>query len=293
MSSDPLLMTSGIPEKETYTALLGSPYFKQLEFESDTFVQVLGNSPVSISRSWPWPFDGFHTWSRQWEYPFCLSHLARWRRTTRASGSPTLVDVGSGLSFLPPYLNERGWRVHCCDNDPNLVPYFRDGGPSSVCHFALSNLTAAGFKDAAFDAVVCLSVLEHVSMQHRREALAELLRVLRPGGQMIVTYDIALDPAPGELSLDDARDIVRFIEESAGIDLAEPRGSLHGLAESPGRFLTTNWVKRENPSLLPWKHSLRHLLGSIVRVRWPSRPFKSLTVFCLAFVKPDRPDIHR
>ena len=41
------------------------------------------------------------------------------------------------------------------------------------------------FDDDAFDFVTCLDVIEHV--EHDRVALTELLRVTRPGGQLLVT----------------------------------------------------------------------------------------------------------
>jgi len=40
------------------------------------------------------------------------------------------------------------------------------------------------FEDASFDAVVCVSVLEHVT--HPQDAIAELRRVLKPGGKIFV-----------------------------------------------------------------------------------------------------------
>jgi ubiquinone/menaquinone biosynthesis C-methylase UbiE len=44
------------------------------------------------------------------------------------------------------------------------------------------------FPDASFDVVVCAEVLEHIPAPDREPALGEMLRVLRPGGRMIVTF---------------------------------------------------------------------------------------------------------
>lgn len=47
------------------------------------------------------------------------------------------------------------------------------------------DLRALTFPDAGFDAVVCLDVLEHIEAVDR--ALAEIARVLRPGGVLVAT----------------------------------------------------------------------------------------------------------
>jgi SAM-dependent methyltransferase len=63
--------------------------------------------------------------------------------------------------------------------DAGELPHGRQGGP--VRGDALS----LPFADAAFDCVVASEVLEHV--WDDRGAIAELVRVLRPGGRMAVT----------------------------------------------------------------------------------------------------------
>lgn len=47
---------------------------------------------------------------------------------------------------------------------------------------------ALPFEASSFDVVLCLEMLEHVPADARRPALAEMLRVLRPGGRLIVSF---------------------------------------------------------------------------------------------------------
>jgi SAM-dependent methyltransferase len=42
------------------------------------------------------------------------------------------------------------------------------------------------FEDARFDCVTCIEVLEHIPADRRKAALAEMHRVLRPGGSLIL-----------------------------------------------------------------------------------------------------------
>lgn len=62
-----------------------------------------------------------------------------------------------------------------------------DYGPAIDRH---DDVEALDFPDAAFNAVVCWSVLEHVP--HPQRAIAEMLRVLRPGGTIWVQLPFLL-----------------------------------------------------------------------------------------------------
>jgi SAM-dependent methyltransferase len=48
--------------------------------------------------------------------------------------------------------------------------------------------TALPLEDASFDAVLCVEVFEHLGEEEREPALREMVRVLRPGGRLILTF---------------------------------------------------------------------------------------------------------
>ena len=48
--------------------------------------------------------------------------------------------------------------------------------------------TALPVEDGSFDAVLCLEVLEHLRRDEREPALREMVRALRPGGRLIITF---------------------------------------------------------------------------------------------------------
>ncbi|HZV22366.1 MAG TPA: class I SAM-dependent methyltransferase [Luteimonas sp.] len=62
------------------------------------------------------------------------------------------------------------------------------GGPRWV---RCEDVTALSFRDRAFDAIVTMDVLEHVP--DYRRALAEFVRVLRPGGVLLLTVPFYSD----------------------------------------------------------------------------------------------------
>jgi 2-polyprenyl-3-methyl-5-hydroxy-6-metoxy-1,4-benzoquinol methylase len=52
-------------------------------------------------------------------------------------------------------------------------------------HLAAADVTALPFKDRRFDLVICSEVLEHIA--NHRQAIREVVRVLRPGGHLAVS----------------------------------------------------------------------------------------------------------
>jgi predicted SAM-dependent methyltransferase len=53
------------------------------------------------------------------------------------------------------------------------------------------NLEAASIAANAFDAIICIHVLEHVTED--RKAMQELFRVLKPGGWALISAPLSLD----------------------------------------------------------------------------------------------------
>lgn len=58
----------------------------------------------------------------------------------------------------------------------------------------VEDATALSYPDASFDNVVCVSVLEHIGHEQDAVALHEMWRVLRPGGILHLTTDVAETP---------------------------------------------------------------------------------------------------
>jgi SAM-dependent methyltransferase len=144
-----------------------------------------------------WEADTLHTWARAWEYAYAAYHVGGEQR--RAGAPLTLVDFGSGSTFFPFAMARGGARVRCFDNDPASV---RD------LHSAIAALSAAPgnvvvqqngarlpLDDGAADAAYSISVLEH--MDDPVPIVAELARVLKPGGLLVLTMDIDVEGDAG------------------------------------------------------------------------------------------------
>jgi ubiquinone/menaquinone biosynthesis C-methylase UbiE len=119
------------------------------------------------------------------------------------------IDVGCGPGIVLEVLARRGGEVVGVDATPEMVQRAQER-----CRRAnLDNVEVlAGlceslpFPDRHFDAVVSRTVLHHVADPHT--VMAEMARVLRPGGRMVVV-DVVSSDASEESDLQNALEIMR------------------------------------------------------------------------------------
>ena len=100
-----------------------------------------------------------------------------------------LVDVGCGNGAQTLRLADCAQRVTGVDVDAGFVAEFRDAAAARGLADRCEGLVAAGdavpLPDGCADAVTCFTVLEHVPDE--RATLAEIRRLLRPGGRLVLT----------------------------------------------------------------------------------------------------------
>lgn len=111
-----------------------------------------------------------------WEfYPTYIAKLEAVRRwLDQLPGGTRVLDAGCGEGVL---VDEYTGRLAIEGIDPN---YSSDRVRSG-------SLSALPYADATFDRALCLDVLEHLTFDEQPRALAELYRVLKPGGELFVS----------------------------------------------------------------------------------------------------------
>jgi len=87
---------------------------------------------------------------------------------------------------------------------PQLLERFR-------VEYIRADLTRLPFSDASFDLVSCISVLEHMPADTRVRGVQEMARVLKPGGQLLLTYDLQERDLTRELIAASALDPVELV----------------------------------------------------------------------------------
>jgi len=100
----------------------------------------------------------------------------------------SLLDLGSGLGGYSREFAARGARVFAVDLTPPRL-----AGPG--LHRIQASAAAVPLRDAAVDLVFCASLIEHVP--HPEEILAEIERVLKPGGTAYVSFPPYYSPLGG------------------------------------------------------------------------------------------------
>ncbi|MGQ9828011.1 MAG: class I SAM-dependent methyltransferase [Roseiflexus sp.] len=135
-----------------------------------------------------WPF-------RKLEYSFALDILIE-----HLKPGDRYLDAGCGVTPLSQVIAARGVQTDACDVDARLIEYLRVVDTrriyGSQVTFSCQDLTHTTFADATFDAISCISVLEHIPAGLDRLAVIELLRILKPGGILVLTVDYT-PPASG------------------------------------------------------------------------------------------------
>ena len=92
-----------------------------------------------------------------------------------------VLNIGVGPGRLERILLERGWRVASLDPSANALATLAGLDVDARVGYAQQMPFAAG----AFDVVVASEVLEHIEPATRSQVLAEIPRVLSPGGWFV------------------------------------------------------------------------------------------------------------
>ena len=99
-----------------------------------------------------------------------------------ASPGPEVLDAGAGQGTMSARLEQLGYEVTSTDVSGAVVEILRERLSGSVAEASVTDLP---FGDESFDGAVLGEVLEHV--EDDRGALAEVARVLRPGGVLALS----------------------------------------------------------------------------------------------------------
>lgn len=111
-----------------------------------------------------------------------------------------VLDAGSGGGSLSYLLAQAGAKVEGVEFDEKGVELARenlrsaDRGRNLICNFTHGSVYELPFEKNAFDAVVSCEVIEH--LQEPERMLAEVARVLKPGGIFVLTTPYRLTEIP-------------------------------------------------------------------------------------------------
>jgi SAM-dependent methyltransferase len=212
------------------------------------------SSSVSRTGEYAERGDYHRNLSTNWEfYPTYLAKLAVVRAYLNALPAETRVlDAGCGEGVL---VEEFKSKLAIVGVDPNYASETVTKG----------SLLALPYPDASFDRALCLDVLEHLSYADQAAAVAELYRVVRPNGELLISvpnlahlqsrvhfllrgrliHTASLAKHPGDRPIGEFLDLAA----RAGFRLVDRRGIF------PTVPILTRWI-RKSPARLAWLHTL-------------------------------------
>jgi ubiquinone/menaquinone biosynthesis C-methylase UbiE len=197
--------------------------------------------------------------SPDWEfYPTYLAKLAFVRNyLSHLPAGMRVLDAGCGEGVL---VEEFHGRLAIEGIDPN---YASD-------HVTRGSLTQLPYADATFERATCLDVLEHLTFDEQPKALTELFRVIRPGGELLVSvpnlahlqsrvhflllgrliHTASLEKHPGDRPAEEYIAMAKRV----GFRLVDRKGIF------PTVPILTRWIRRSPKRLMPLHRALTKLL---------------------------------
>lgn len=162
-----------------------------------------------------------------------------------ATAQDVAVDIGAGTGLLTLPLAERVSAVWAVDISEPMCRYLETKAESAGLanvRVAASSAVSLPLVDASADLVVSNYCFHHLKHADKERALAEVRRVLRPGGRLVFA-DMMFSVAPT-----DARSRRLMSEKIRGLLSLGPRGLVRVLKNAV-RILTRSW---EQPASAEW-----------------------------------------
>lgn len=126
--------------------------------------------------------------------------LGRWRAELLKDLKGEVLEIGAGTGVALPHYPKGVIRLVLSEPDPHMRRKLqRKCRAAGIPRAELSDasVVALPMAPASFDAVVCSLVL--CSVLDQKAALAEIARVLKPGGRLVFMEHVAAETNPGWL----------------------------------------------------------------------------------------------
>jgi SAM-dependent methyltransferase len=135
------------------------------------------------------------------------------------------VDVGCGYGRLTPVLTEFASRVIGCEREASLLEIARPLQPD-VTFIETPSLAALPVENAAADVVLAFTVLQHMPDANAEAVLAEIGRIVRPGGHVLLCEETdttleAGDAARADLGYTKGRAVEWYAERMSAFTLLD------------------------------------------------------------------------
>lgn len=126
------------------------------------------------------------------EAPLDLAMVDAFAAAVTGEGAGLVLDAGCGAGRMSRYLVDRGCTVRGVDLSPGMVAMARRDHPD--LSFAAGSLAALPCADGRFDGVLAWYSVIHTPPAGQPRIFAEVARVVRPGGHVLVGFQAGKGP---------------------------------------------------------------------------------------------------
>ncbi len=124
--------------------------------------------------------------------------LGQWRAELLRELSGTVLEIGAGTGATLSLYPKTVTRLVMCEPDPHMRRKLEaKRGTAANLEISASSIEDLSFEEKSFDAVVSSLVL--CSVPDQAAALAQIRRVLKPGGRLVFLEHVAADAKPNRL----------------------------------------------------------------------------------------------
>lgn len=177
------------------------PYTRSLHSDDYGFLQSYVDPIVAFQQDMVAQGVPHREWHphRFWEYASIMQQLTELHVPKQAE----IIDVGAGASFFDPYLALQYPRLCCTDTEKYgdyswMVAKQREAYGVALPLFDSSVEEMTAEWADKFDVTLCISTVEHVD--NHDKGFAELIRITKPGGLIMITSDYFRDAEQFEQS---------------------------------------------------------------------------------------------
>ncbi len=139
------------------------------------------------SKGWNWKaVEGrnIEYWQTPSEESYYLLH--RWKE----SGFTRFLDLGCGLGRHSILFGLNDFEVFSFDINEDAVERTKEWAESLELHFdyRVGDMLSMPYESRSLDCILCMNVIAHSDTEGVKQAISELERVLRPGGECYLTF---------------------------------------------------------------------------------------------------------
>lgn len=173
--------------------------------------------------------------NKYWEYPWIMANAC-------LEEGMKVLDAGCGTAALQYVLAHTGMKMHGIDPNENVGWHGIDRSLAKrfgcEIKYRREGIENISYGDNTFDRVICASVIEHCRAAHveneamtpqaeadkvlQRKMMSEMIRVLKPGGILVLTTDLNI---PRSNSLLEANVNVQNLITTPGVEMEGSRCS--------------------------------------------------------------------